>query len=299
MSGDGSGTDRAGGEPSDRIHVAGDLIRPANLPSGIRLVDVVGRGGSGVVWRARDRRAGRDVAVKVIVLASHGPDRERLRERFEREVRALTRLRDHNVLEVRAAGTDRDCCWVLTPLADGSLAQRIERAPITDPGELCELARALGLGLAAAHRLEVVHGDVTPANVLWWEGRPVLADFGTAVVQSAGGGLPEADAWAAGVSSSGDGWPATPGWAAPERLDGEEPTVESDVYGWAATVWSAATGRRPPIGRAPDPAPLPRGLDSIVADSCHPDPAGRPPLSDSLRRLDAERRRRDRYIPGP
>ncbi|HNK38383.1 MAG TPA: protein kinase, partial [Microthrixaceae bacterium] len=186
-------------------------LRPSNLPSGIRLIEVVGRGGSAVVWRARDRRAGRDVAVKVIGLPPDGPPRERTRDRFERELRALARLRHDHVLAVSAAGTDRDCCWVLTPLADDSLAGRTDRAPITDPDELCELALAVGSALAAAHRLDVVHGDVTPANVLFCDGRPVLADFGIAVLDAGAG--------------TGPGWPATPGWAAPERLDGAEPTA--------------------------------------------------------------------------
>lgn len=260
-------------------------LRPTNLPSGIRLIEVVGRGGSAVVWRARDRRAGRDVAVKVIGLPLDGPPRERTRDRFERELRALARLRHDHVLAVSAAGTDRDCCWVLTPLADDSLAGRMDRAPIADPAELCELALAVGSALDAAHRLDVVHGDVTPANVLFYDRRPVLADFGIAVLDAGAG--------------TGPGWPATPGWAAPERLDGAEPTVASDVYGWAATVWSAATARRPPLARPPDPTVLPRGLDAVVADACEPDAAQRVGLADALRRLDAERRRRDRYIPGP
>ena len=128
-------------------------LRPTNLPSGIRLIEVVGRGGSAVVWRARDRRSGRDVAVKVIGLPPDGPPRERTRDRFERELRALARLRHDHVLAVSAAGTDRDCCWVLTPLADDSLAGRTDRAPITDPAELCELALAVGpaLLLSAGH----------------------------------------------------------------------------------------------------------------------------------------------------
>lgn len=258
-------------------------LRPTNLPSAIRLIEVVGRGGSAVVWRARDRRSGRDVAVKVIGLPLDGPLREQTRARFERELRALARLRHDHVLTVSAAGTDRDCCWVLTPLADGTLAGRMDRAPIADPDELCELALAVGSGLAAAHRLDVVHGDVTPANVLDLAGTMVLADFGSSSL----------DGPRAGPGA------ATPGWAAPEVLDGAMCAPASDVYGLGATVWTAATGDRSRPGCPPDVSMLPRGLSGLVDVCCDPDPDRRPSATEVRSRAAAELSRRSRYCPDP
>ena len=87
--------------------------------------------------------------------------------------------------------------------------------------------------------------------------------------------------------------------AAPERIDGGPATAASDVYGLGATMWSAATARRPPTHRPPDPAAVARGLDVIIAECCDPDPARRPTASAVLRVAESERRRRDRYCPAP
>ncbi len=156
-----------------------------------------------------------------------------------------------------------------------------------DLHDLMDLAESIACALGAAHDLDVVHGDVTPANVLRLEHRWVLADFGTSAVQAAVG------------PSSPPG--ATPGWAAPERLDGSSAvaTPSSDVFGWATTVWSAATGERPVGVGAQEVASLPRGLSSVVADCLHPDPTRRPGIGNVVDRVASERRRRDRYIPDP
>jgi len=270
---------------------AAAALRPRNLPSYLRLGEPIGVGGTAVLWRARDRQAGRDVAVKVMATGS-GDDAGRAVTRFTDEVRALARLSEHpHVLPFLAAGTDESTCWLVLALAEGSLAEVLwpDDAPGTalDPDDLIQLAESLADALAAAHEMEVVHGDVTPANVLRLHSRWVLADFGIASVQV---GIGQASVVG-----------ATPGWAAPERIDGPNlvATRSSDVYGWAATVWSAATGERPNVVGPLDLTAVPRGLASIVADCLHPDPDRRPTMRAVAERVAAERRRRDRYIPDP
>lgn len=275
-------------------------MAPTGLPPHIRVLGPVGSGGSSTVWRARDRRSGRDVAVKVVDLrARGGPDRDLggddagegasaevgCLERFQAELRALARLAGHpNVLEVHAAGVDDGHGWIVTPLAESSLADEVRRRGPFDASALIGLAVDVSSGLAAAHEMEVVHGDLTPANVVLLDDRAVLADFGLAVVQ-------------AGPGSDRTG--ATPGWAAPERLDGSAPTTSSDVYGFGATLWTAATGRRPPVHRPPSTSPVPRGVDAIVAACTEHDATRRPGAAEVRRRAEAERHRRRRYCAEP
>lgn len=275
-------------------------MAPTGLPPHIRVLERVAAGGSSTVWRARDRRSGRDVAVKVVDLLGRGHPSGDLdgaeagrgasaeverRERFEAEIRALARLAGHpNVLEMHAAGVGDGHGWIVTPLAEGSLADAVRRRGPLDVAALVGLAVDVSAGLAAAHEMEVVHGDLTPANVVLLEGRAVLADFGLGVVQSGDGS---------------DRTGATPGWAAPERLDGSAPTTSSDVYGLGATLWTAATGRRPPVHRPPSTDPVPRGVDAIVVSCTALDATRRPGAVEVWRRAEAERRRRRRYCAEP
>lgn len=278
-------------------------MRPSTLPSGVRLDRVVGRGATSTVWAGRDRRVGRDVAVKVLPLAADGPARARATARFDHELRALARLSgEPNVLGVIAAGSEAGCCWIVTALAVASLADRSLAVGAALPvEELLALASDVATGLAAAHRSDVVHGDVTPSNVLWVDGAPVVGDFGLSVLQAsvaaelAGGGSGPAGLTGASAAALG----ATAGWAAPERLAGGPPTTESDVYGWGATVWTAATGERPSPHGPPDERRVPRGLDGVVRAACHPDPARRPTMARVAVAVADEQRRRDRYIPDP
>ncbi len=221
---------------------------PVGLPTRLRPLELVGEGTSGTVWRARDRRHGRDVAVKV--LRPGGPRRSELhRDRLELEGRALARLRDVpgivtvHELGVTAAGTG----WLVTEFVDaGSLADRGPGSMTAD--ELVPIAIALATSLAEVHAREVVHGDLSPANLLVDdEGHPRLADFGLAVLREQRrhpGGL-------------------TPAYAAPERLAGAPPSPAGDVYALAASLaWVLS--------------PFDTGSAGALAAARDPDPAARP-----------------------
>lgn len=219
--------------------------------------------------------------MKVIALPGAPDLREHVVDRFTAEMRALARLTgEPTVLDVRAAGCDDRTCWLVTALAAGDLWSA---APL-GPDDLFEVAAATADALVAAHHREVIHGDVTPANVLWVDDAVVLADFGLAVLQADAPGGPLG---------------ATPGWAAPERWEQALPTAASDVYGWGATIWTAATGERPPANGVPDATKLPRGLDRIVAGACAQRPDDRPRANEVRDAVAAERLRRDRYCPDP
>lgn len=265
---------------------------------------VIGTGGSATVWRARDRRVGQDVAVKVIELSAADPRGHPTvagrAERFEREARALARLGEHpGILTVRMVGVGDDGrAWLVTDLVTGgSLATRVFGSAAPTPltaDRAVEVGAQVANALAHAHALDVVHGDVTPANVLIdgdGDGdlvdRVVLADFGLAVVQGPGVAGPAA------VDGA-----HTPAYAAPERLAGDGPSPPDDVHGLGATLWAAITGVVPgPVsGPTADPLgrDLPRGVADVLVACCRPTASERPTAAEAERLLIAERRRRSR-----
>ena len=236
---------------------------PDNLPTHLAGLEVLAVGGTSQVWRARDRRRGRDVAVKVVEVGT-GPGAPDRRARAEREARALVRLAGTpGIATVTAAGTDaRGRPWVVCDLIDGpTLAALVAEAP-SGPLEsrtAASLLRRLAAALAAAHGVGVVHGDVTPANVVLAADGPVLVDFGV-------GGLDR---------PCGDR-ALTPAYAAPERRLGVPPDTAADIYGLGATVWAALCGHPPAAAGDPVPVTVPASLAAVLADCTAADPAHRP-----------------------
>lgn len=225
------------------------------FPTHLRLLEPLGAGGSGTVWAARDTRRGRDVAVKLVDRADGA--------RLDVEVRALARLADvPGVLALLECGTtESGAAWLVTRrLPGGSLAER--RVGIA---EAVSVAGKLAATLAAVHERSVVHGDITPSNVLFDEaGEPLLIDLGLAWL-------------GAGEPAAGPGG-CTPAFAAPERLRGAPASAPSDVFALAATVLHVA-GRT-----AADPGDdVPQSLLDALAER----PSTRPTaaeLASSLRR---------------
>src|SRR5580700_11611794 len=146
------------------------------------IAELLGRGGMGEVWRARDSRLKRDVAIKVLPAElAHDPDRI---ARFEREARAAGALNHPNIVAVYETGRDDDTYWIATERVGGeSLAKAVERGPINVPKSL-ESATQIAAGLMAAHAAGIVHRDLKPANVMvTGDGRVKILDFGLALRQ--------------------------------------------------------------------------------------------------------------------
>src|SRR5688572_6132039 len=188
---------------------------------------LVGRGGSGEVWRAVPRRGGPPVAVKVLVAGDP--------ERQAREAALLGEL-DHphlvRLIEVvhqpRRGGAAR-VALVLELLAGGSLAALLGRRGRLRPGEVVTAIAPVAAALAHAHGNGVVHGDLSPGNIVFTvEGRPVLTDLGVARVLG--------EAAAAEV---------TPAYVDPTVARGGAPGPASDVFGVAAAAFHALTGIAP------------------------------------------------------
>jgi len=248
-------------------------LTPGSEIGGYTVVAPLGSGGMGTVYRAVDG-GGTSVALKLLHphIGADAAGRERLR----REVAALQRLRHPAVAAVLDAEADSTEAFIVTELVDGeTLAEHVrERGPL-DAHDLLALASGLLDALHAVHGAGVVHRDLKPSNVLVTDDGPVLIDFG--IAQAAD----DTSLTSAGLVVG------TPGYLAPELLDGDEPSPESDLWGWAAVLAFAAIGRDP-FGTRPVESVLARarsgevdvdGLGALTAaalvGALDPDPAER------------------------
>ena len=253
------------------------------------VVSLLGAGGMGEVYRARDTELERDVAVKVLPDAASG-DPAWL-ERLCREARALSRLSHPNILEIFDAGSDDGIRYVVTELLEGrTLRDHLEhgRLPIR---KAVAIADAISRGLGAAHAQGVVHRDVKPENVmLTSDGRVKVLDFGIASLHE-----PEPAAMdvteAQTVTSAGT-LLGTIGYMAPEQVRGDPADARSDVFAVGCVLYEMLTGRRaferatpaatlaaimheepePPGALVPD---LPAGLARVVMRCLEKEPGER------------------------
>ncbi|MER5436027.1 serine/threonine-protein kinase [Streptomyces sp. NPDC002588] len=206
------------------------------------LIERLGGGGMGWVWRARDLALHRDVAVKEVrppdpALAEYDPAGARmLRERVLREARALARVHHPNVVTIHhiVDGGERTFPWIVMELVTGgSLQDRLQLGPLT-PVEAARVGREVLSALRAAHAVGIEHRDVKPANVLLRpDGRPVLTDFGIAAIR-------EATSLTATGSVIG-----SPDFMAPERVSGKEGGPASDLWSLGMLLYVAVEGRHP------------------------------------------------------
>ncbi|MFI0999563.1 serine/threonine-protein kinase [Streptomyces galbus] len=206
------------------------------------LLERLGSGGMGLVWRARDLVLLREVAVKEVRpsdpgLAEHDPQAARLlRERVLREARALARVHHPNVVAIHHVvdGGEGTFPWLVMELVTGgSLQDRLERGPLT-PGEAAGLGREVLAALRAAHAVGIEHRDVKPPNVLLRpDGRPVLTDFGIAAIRE----HTSLTATGAVIGS--------PDYMAPERVSGKEGGPAADLWSLAMMLYVAVEGHHP------------------------------------------------------
>jgi eukaryotic-like serine/threonine-protein kinase len=239
---------------------------------------VIGEGAFGRVYRGRDRRLARPVAVKVIKpWWAEDPDWVRS---FEREAQLLARVNDPGIVQIFDVGYADEGLYYVAELVDGeSLASRLRRGPLA-PSDACEMAEQLCLALAQAHAQNVVHRDIKPANVLISaRGRVKVGDFG--VARLAEGSTDGAAATVVG----------TPRYMAPEQARGRPTTPATDVYGAGVVLYEMLAGRPPFMERSAvelalrhlhdPPPPLPHStppmLVGIVRCALQKDPARRYP----------------------
>jgi len=209
-------------------------LRPGAPFSRYRLVEELGRGGMGVVWKARQLDLDRDVAVKMLLQGAFADDR--LRQRFLAEARAVARLVHPNIVAIHDVGSEDGILYFTMEFVDGpTLADRLrgERLPLE---RSLEIASGVAEALAYAHQQGIVHRDLKPANVLLTrQGTPRIMDFGIAK-----------DIRASSTTQAGEVL-GTPAYMSPEQADGRTGQVDgrADIYALGAILFRMLTGRAP------------------------------------------------------
>ncbi|GGU10634.1 serine/threonine-protein kinase [Streptomyces violascens] len=245
-----------------------------------RLVGRLGHGGMGTVWRARDEVVDREVAVKEPRVPDHLGERERANVylRMQREARAAARIDHPCVVTVHDVVMEDGKPWIVMELVRGqSLADRLQEGTL-DVREAARIGLAVLGALSAAHEAGVLHRDVKPDNVLLGRGdRVVLTDFGIAQVEGEQG-LTETGAFV-----------GSPEFIAPERVLGQRPGPESDLWSLGVVLYAAVEGMSP-YRRSNTPATLQAVLSAepqmpargsgafgtLVMQLLRKDPAARP-----------------------
>jgi serine/threonine protein kinase/tetratricopeptide (TPR) repeat protein len=209
------------------------------LLSHYRIVEQIGAGGMGVVYRAHDEQLDRDVAIKVLPPGSLAD--EVARKRFRKEALSLARLNHPNIATVHEFGTQDDTDFLVTEFIPGvTLDIKLVQGPLS-PAEIVRLGVQLAEGLSAAHQQGVVHRDLKPGNLrLTADGRLKILDFGLAQF------MPHASELGMTLTmTKSQEVTGTLPYMAPEQLGGQMADARSDIWSAGAVLYEMATGRRP------------------------------------------------------
>ena len=268
------------------------MLSPGATFGGYQVESVVGLGGIGVLYRARQLRLDRPVALK-LVDASVARDPV-IRERLRREARAVASLDHPNVVPLYEAGEENGTVYIVTRWVDGTeLGMLLHRDGPLRPRRAAETAAQIAAALELAHEKGLVHRDVKPSNVLVTpEGHVYLTDFGLAKRAETAAGL-----------TAGDQMLGTVDYVAPEQIEGSEPDARSDVYslgcvlyeilageapfaahkGGMAKMWAAVNAEAQPINeRRSD---VPPALDEVMRRAMSKSPDERPSAAEFRRRV--------------
>jgi serine/threonine protein kinase len=210
------------------------MLSPGSTFAGYEVESVVGAGGFGVLYRARQVRLDRPVALKLVE-----PDVARdpvIRERLRREARTVAALDHPNVVPLYEAGEEGGTVYVVTRWVDGTeLGTLIMSEGSLEPRRAARIAAQIAAALEGAHEKGLVHRDVKPSNViLTHEDHAYLTDFGLAKRAATAPGLTAADQMLGTVD-----------YVAPESIEGGEPDAPSDVYSLGCVLFEMLTGEPP------------------------------------------------------
>jgi len=267
------------------------VAAPNDLIAGrYRLVRLIGRGGMGVVWEARDERLERPVALKQLRTEARlsGPDAELAKQRAMREARITARLHHPNAVSVfDVVEHEGQPCLVMQLVPSIPLTQVLRELKVLEPNEAARVGAQVAAALAAAHTAGIVHRDVKPGNILIGDdGVARISDFGISRA------LGDSTLTTTGMVSG------TPAYLAPEVARGSESNFASDVFSLGATLYTMVEGA-PPFGTDQNfiallhrvavgefPTPHRAGpLTYLVERMLSRDPQDRPAMSDVAQTL--------------
>ncbi len=258
------------------------------------IVSPLGAGGMGEVYKARDTRLGRTVAVKV--LPTHIALSPEVRQRFEREAKTISQLSHPHICALYDVGREGETEYLVMEYLEGeTLSDRLVKGPLTLEQTLkygVEIAEALD----TAHRREIVHRDLKPGNVMLTKSGVKLLDFGLAKAVAPAGpisALTSLPTMAGGASLTQEGTIlGTVQYMAPEQLEGKEADARTDIFAFGAVLYEIATGKKAFAGASQasliaailerEPAPIssiqpmtPPTLDRVVKTCLAKDPEER------------------------
>jgi len=218
-------------------------VSPNTTLGSYTILSKIGEGGMGEVWRARDSKLGRDVAIKVLP-AAFSADKDRL-ARFEQEAQSAGALNHPNILVIHHIGTHDGSPYIVSELLEGeTLRDRMGGNPLPQRKAI-DYALQIAHGLAAAHDKKIVHRDLKPDNLfITKDGRVKILDFGLAkLVGTDGDGL-QTDIPTRKVNTDPGTVMGTVGYMSPEQLRGQQADHRSDIFSFGAILYEMLSGRR-------------------------------------------------------
>jgi serine/threonine protein kinase len=286
-------------------------LSPGKRLGPYEVLSAIGAGGMGEVYRAKDTRLDRTVAIKV--LPAHAAERDGLRERFEREARAISSLNHPHICVLYDIGREDGTDYLVMELLEGeTLAARLAKGPLPTERVL-RYAIEISDALDKAHRKGVTHRDLKPGNIMLTKSGVKLLDFGLAKLKQdaspstslSGSTTAEGPLTAEGVILG------TLQYMAPEQVEGKEADARADIFSFGAVVYEMATGKRAFDGQSQasviaailerDPPPIsslqpltPPALDRVVKICLEKDPDDRWQTASDLTRSGFPRAARKR-----
>ncbi len=223
--------------------VCGARMRVRQDFANFEIQDVLGEGGQGIVYRAVDKKLGRQVAIKVMK-REYSADPEFVK-RFESEARITASLNNPHIVKVYSSGEYNGLLYLAMEVVDqGSLEALMAQLKMMPEEQALSIGIQIATGLKAGLELGLIHRDIKPGNVLFADGQTAkIVDFGLAILMEKQ------------HEEQGEVW-ATPYYVAPEKLDGRAEDFRSDMYSLAATLFHAIAGRPPFISESNSMAEL-------------------------------------------
>ncbi len=232
-------------------------LTPGTRLGPYEIVAPLGAGGMGEVYRARDTRLGRDVAVKV--LPQHLSANAEVRTRFEREAKTVSSLNHPNICTLFDVGREGDTDYLVMELIEGeTLSQRVSKGALPMP-DVLRIGAQIADALDRAHRAGVIHRDLKPGNIMLTKSGAKLMDFGLARAGATTGPVSGSGATMAALTQSptmvspltAEGAiVGTFQYMSPEQLEGREADSRSDLWALGCVLYEMATGRRAFDGRS-------------------------------------------------
>ncbi|MDP9262749.1 MAG: serine/threonine-protein kinase, partial [Acidobacteriota bacterium] len=217
-------------------------LAPGTRFGAYEILSPLGAGGMGVVYRARDTRLGREVALKVLPehLAS---DRERM-QRFEQEARSASALNHPNIVTIYELGQVDSTCYIAMELVEGDTLRRLLAAGSVPLRKMIKIAAQVADGLAKAHEASILHRDLKPENLMVTrDGLVKILDFGLAKFMAPLGPDPSSASTLGGPKTGSDVVVGTMGYMSPEQVSGRPLDFRSDQFALGLVLYETAAGR--------------------------------------------------------